>query len=158
MLITSLCAAHAAMVWSAEYWSPLTRDLAVRHNDEPRRRTVYINISVAMLFCAAFVVAFPMIAVAISNHCPFLSYSYDIGSIALAVVALSAAIIAVACTLVKTRSYLKRPSKSTESSSTRLYPLQSARPCHCHRHPLLLGAYLPAQRRWRRLFVGRPLL
>jgi hypothetical protein len=43
---------------AANFWSPLTRDLAIQRGDMPRRRAVCVNIARAMLFCMGFVVAY----------------------------------------------------------------------------------------------------
>lgn len=123
ILITIFCIAHAGVIWSARYWSPFTRDLAVCQNDQPRRRTVYINIGTAMLFCIAFVVAFPMIALAIPKYCPYINYSHNDRSFLLAVSTLLAGLGAAIVTFAKTRHYLKRSTSSTAESPGWLYPI-----------------------------------
>ena len=123
VLITFLCIAHMSVIWSAQYWSPFTRDLAVCQNDQPRRRTVYINIGTAMLFSIAFVAAFPMIAVALPKYCPYLTYSYNDRVLALAIVTLLAGFGAAIVTVVKVRHYLKRSPNSTAQSPSWLYPV-----------------------------------
>ncbi|MGD0445546.1 MAG: hypothetical protein ABSA39_16545 [Edaphobacter sp.] len=57
------CIAHIAFLWSADLWSPVTRDLAIEHNDLPRRRSVYLNIGTSVLIAMAFVTSFPLILV-----------------------------------------------------------------------------------------------
>ena len=51
--ITILCLAHGVFLLTADFTSPLTRDIAIRQNDEPRRRSVYIHIGAATLFCVS---------------------------------------------------------------------------------------------------------
>ncbi len=58
-----LCIGHSAILLIANFWSPVTRDLAIECSDMPRRRAVYVNIASAMLFCMAFVVAYPLVPV-----------------------------------------------------------------------------------------------
>lgn len=62
-LIIVICLLHGALLWSAQYWSPLTRDLAVRQNDQPHRRSIYLNIGTAVLVAMAFVTAYPLLRV-----------------------------------------------------------------------------------------------
>ena len=100
-------------MWSAQYWSPFTRDLAVCQNDQPRRRTVYINIGTAMLFCIAFVLAFPMIAVILPGYHPYLHYFHTDRNLAVALVTLFAGFVAAIVTVIQTRHYLKRASNRT---------------------------------------------
>jgi hypothetical protein len=63
LCIIGLCFVHSLMLLIADYWSPLTRDLAIEQNVQPRRRCMYINVSVAMLFSMACVVALPTLAI-----------------------------------------------------------------------------------------------
>ncbi|WP_433964614.1 hypothetical protein [Tunturiibacter gelidiferens] len=58
--IIILCCVHGVLLLSAEYWSPLTRDLAIRQNDEPFRRAVSLNIGAAVLVAMAYVMAYPV--------------------------------------------------------------------------------------------------
>jgi hypothetical protein len=122
VFIICLCALHAGLLWSAQYWSPLTRDLAICENDQPRRRTVYINIGTAILFCIAFVVAFPMVALTFPRHCPYINYFHSDRSIALAFATLIFGLGAVIITIVRARHYLRRSPTSSNQSPTRLYP------------------------------------
>jgi hypothetical protein len=57
--LIALNVTHAAALHSANYWSPLTRDLAIEHNDEPRRRAVYIHIGTSMLVSMTLVLVVP---------------------------------------------------------------------------------------------------
>ena len=59
VLVIGLCVFHAVSVWSADFWSPFTRELAVDQGDQPRRRAMYVNIATVMLFCMALVLAIP---------------------------------------------------------------------------------------------------
>jgi hypothetical protein len=58
--ICLLCMIHMLVLSSADYWSPITRDLAIADNDTPRRRSMYVNVGVAMLFCMASIVTLPV--------------------------------------------------------------------------------------------------
>ncbi len=114
LLIAGLCFGHAAMMLSAEYWSPFTRDLAVHQNDQPRRRTVYINIGTSVLFCMAFVIASPMFLV-------LRSYQTDSGNLAVASLTLFAGVVAVLATLRRTWRYLKFEPQKSSKYPTGLY-------------------------------------
>jgi hypothetical protein len=59
LAVLLLSAVHSIALCIADYWSPLTRELAVAQNDQPWRRAMYIQIGSAMLFCMVFVVATP---------------------------------------------------------------------------------------------------
>lgn len=61
ILVSLLCLSHTVMLLIADYWSPSTRDLAIRDNDQPRRRSMYVHVATAMLFSMAFVVSFPVL-------------------------------------------------------------------------------------------------
>jgi hypothetical protein len=65
-LIIGMCAAHIVLMSVANYWSPLTRDLAVNQNDEPYRRATCIHISTAALVLMAWVVACPAVCARIN--------------------------------------------------------------------------------------------
>lgn len=62
LLLIGLCCAHTVSLQVSDFWSPLTRDLAVHQNDQPWRRSMCIHIGAAMLFCMSFVVAWPLFA------------------------------------------------------------------------------------------------
>jgi hypothetical protein len=62
LFVFLLCIGHAVILGAADYWSPFTRDLAIDQNDQPYRRSMSINIGGVMLFCMAFVVAWPLFA------------------------------------------------------------------------------------------------
>jgi hypothetical protein len=65
-LIIVMCVAHIVLMSVANYWSPLTRDLAVNQNDEPYRRATCIHISTAALVLMAWVVACPAVCARIN--------------------------------------------------------------------------------------------
>jgi hypothetical protein len=50
------------MDW-AEFWSPATRDLALRENDQPYRRSLYIRVGAVMLCSMAMVTAISLFCV-----------------------------------------------------------------------------------------------
>jgi hypothetical protein len=93
-----VCLGHSVLLFSAQYWSPFTRDLAIDENDQPRRRTVYLCIGTAMLWSMAYVTAFPLIRVALvcntTPHSQFLAWGL-----------LASAGLALVSTFVKTRRY-----------------------------------------------------
>jgi hypothetical protein len=97
-----LCLGHAVMLFSAQYWSPFTRDLAIDENDQPRRRTIYLTIGTAVLVSMAYVTAFPLLRVAAA--CP----TTPIGSI-LAWTLLASGVLALIATIIKTRHYFRNP-------------------------------------------------
>jgi hypothetical protein len=58
--IVLLCTLHIAALCWAEYWSPATRDLALKENDQPYRRSLYIRVGAVMLWSTAAVTAIPI--------------------------------------------------------------------------------------------------
>jgi hypothetical protein len=60
VLIGLLCLAHAAAISFPNYWSPMTRDLAIAEGDQRHRRSMYIYIGSTMLFCMAFLTGYPI--------------------------------------------------------------------------------------------------
>lgn len=120
-LITCLCIGHAAIMRSAEYWSPFTRDLAIDQNDQPRRRCVYINIGASMLFSIAFVLAFPLLAIAFPLHSIDRLYQCDAGSLAVSSVTLLAGFGALFVTFNKTIRYAIGVPGLHPESPTKLY-------------------------------------
>jgi hypothetical protein len=75
IILLSLCLLHVVLLWGAQFWSPLTRDLAVDQNDQPYRRSVYLNIGTSVLAAMAFVTTYPLLRVghyyhlALPGHC-----------------------------------------------------------------------------------------
>jgi hypothetical protein len=96
--ILALCLLHIALLWGAQFWSPATRDLAVDQNDQPHRRSVYLNIGTSVLAAMAFVTAYPLILVGHYYHLAFPGHLF-------AWLTLIAAIIASLSTVLKTWSY-----------------------------------------------------
>jgi hypothetical protein len=60
-LVMILCAGHILLVCVANYWSPLTRDLAVCDSDKPNRRSIYIHSSAAALALMAWALSCPVV-------------------------------------------------------------------------------------------------
>ena len=114
VLIAGLCVGHGAVMLSAEYWSPFTRDLAVHQNDQPRRRAVYLNIGTAVLFCMAFAIASPMFLV-------LRVYRWDLGNLVVACITLLFGIAAVVATIFKTWPYLGYQPQKSPKYPTDLY-------------------------------------
>ena len=101
IVICGLCMFHAACLGFARFWSPFTRDLAIDENDEPSRRALYIHIGTVMLFCMAFVVAYPIFpALRILRPQP--------SSVAMAAFTMLVALAAVIYSFIRTRSYAFR--------------------------------------------------
>ena len=99
VLVALLCISQCMLLLGADYWSPLTRELAVEQNNQPRRRATYIHIASSMLFCMAFVLAFP----------PFPTFRFfqpDPAAIFCSMSALLAGTAAVVITFWKTRLYI----------------------------------------------------
>ena len=121
-LIACVCIGHTTVMLTAEYWSAFTRDLAVRQNDQPRRRSLYINIGTSVLFSMAFVVSFPLFA----TMFPLLSknhfYSVDIPSVTIASVTLLSGFAALISTLTRTLPHSGRAPGIDVKSATWLYP------------------------------------
>jgi len=114
ILIAGLCVGHAAVMLSAQYWSPFTRDVAVHQNDQPRRRSVYINIATSVLFCMSFVIATPMFLVL---HV----YRWERDNLIVASITLLAGIAAVFAALRMTWPYLKYTPQKSSKYPTDLY-------------------------------------
>ena len=101
VLIFGLCILHAACLRIASFWSPFTRDLAIDENDEPSRRALYIHIGTVMLFCMAFVVAYPIFpALRILRPLP--------SSVVAAAVTMAVAFASLRYSFIRTRSYAFR--------------------------------------------------
>ncbi len=98
IFILVLCLLHIVFLWSAQFWSPSTRDLAVDHNDQPHRRSVHINIGTSVLAAMAFVTAYPLILVGHYYHLAFPGHLF-------AWLTLIAAILACFSTIAKTWCY-----------------------------------------------------
>jgi len=101
LLVSLLCLAHFIILCVADYWSPFTRDLAIGENDQPRRRSAYIQVGVSMLVCMAFVVAYPVISLAFLVHLNF-------SSILLSAWTLACGLAAFVATIWKSRGHIGR--------------------------------------------------
>jgi hypothetical protein len=64
VLISLLGIFHGVMLLAADYGSLFTRDLAIRDNDQPRRRSTYIHVAAAALFFMAVIISFPALCLA----------------------------------------------------------------------------------------------
>jgi hypothetical protein len=100
VLIGLLCIFHALAISFPNYWSPFTRDLAIAHGDQRHRRSMYIHIGTTMLFCMAFITAYPLFPSFRYIHPNWHSTSYSLGVVGAA----SGALIA---TWRKTHPYLR---------------------------------------------------
>jgi hypothetical protein len=96
--ILILCLLHIVLLWSAQFWSPATRDLAVDQNDQPHRRSIYLNIGTSVLTAMAFVTAYPLILVGHYYHLAFPGHLF-------AWLTLIAACLACIATILKTWPY-----------------------------------------------------
>jgi hypothetical protein len=101
VLLGLYCVAHAVMVMTAQFWSPLTRDLAIGQNDQPGRRSVYMNIGAVMLFLMAFVLNAPLFFIEPAFH-------PDRHSVIVGLFGLLAGLMALACTLLRTSEFALR--------------------------------------------------
>ena len=98
---------HIMSICGADIWSPFTRELAISHNDQPRRRAMYINIATAMLFCMAFVLFLPSFAISCVIQA-------DRASQLLSWATVFAGTVAAAITLGKIRNYIGWAKVATE--------------------------------------------
>ena len=99
--VTLLCAGHGIVLLSASFWSPATHDLAVTDSDQPRRRSVYVNIAAGVLFATSLIVAFPVFpAWHLLQHSAYTALA--------ALATLSAGLFSTGATLSKTHSFLGR--------------------------------------------------
>jgi hypothetical protein len=97
-----VCLGHSVLLFSAQYWSPFTRDLAIDENDQPRRRTIYLTIGTVMLILMAYVTAFPLLRVNAVSQTTLAARS-------LAWSVLISAFVAGVSSVVKTRHYFRNP-------------------------------------------------
>ena len=98
-LVISLSLFHAIMLQMSSYWSPFSRDVAVRDNELPRRRSLYIHAATGMLLAMAFVIAFPVLWLRIKGGGNRVSTSLGMATLAVG-------LLAVLSTLSKTSHYL----------------------------------------------------
>ncbi len=100
IMITMLCVVHAFAVSFPNYWSSATRDLAIPQGDKRHLRAMYIHIGSVMLFCMAFVIAYPLFpAFRVIHPTPYTTIC--------SLVTIFAAGTAFVLTLRKTRPFLK---------------------------------------------------
>ena len=99
IVITMLCVAHSFAVSFPRYWSSATRDLAIPEGDKRHLRAMYIHIGSVMLFCMAFVTAYPLFPAFRIIHFNWSTAIYSL-------VTIFAAITALSLTLRKTWSFL----------------------------------------------------
>ena len=114
-----LCASHSLVLCVASPWSPATRELAFKDNDQPRRRAMYVHTGTAMLFCMAFVVAIPI----------FPTFQFcvpDPAGIFLSCMTLAMGTLALAVTFRKTRRYIRW--ESIPNPAARMPPASDAEP------------------------------
>jgi hypothetical protein len=97
-VIALLCLSHTAMLLVADYRSPFTRDLAIRDNDQPHRRSMHVHVATAMLFSMAFVISFPVISLS-------LRLDVSLASKLLGGATLGVGLAAVFASVRKTRGY-----------------------------------------------------
>jgi hypothetical protein len=112
--LISLSVTHAIALHSASYWSPLTRDLAIQKNDQPRRRAVYIHIGTSMLVSMSLVLAIPWLTLGWSRW-----HLWPAVTVSLILVSAGAALVT---TLVKTAGYRFPQPEAEKYDQTRLYP------------------------------------
>lgn len=117
-LIFGVCIFHIVCLRFASFWSPFTRDLAIDQNDEPSRRALYIHIGTVMLFCLAFVVAYPIFP-ALRILRPHSS------SLCMAIFTLLAATAALIYSFIKTAHYALR-SRAEDPEGSRLVAIAEA--------------------------------
>ena len=95
-----LCILHSLILCVADPWSPATRELAFKDNDQPRRRAMYVHTGTAMLFCMAFAVAFPLFATSRFRFA-------DGTGIFTSCITLAMGTLALAVTFWKTQKYIR---------------------------------------------------
>ncbi|WP_263382588.1 hypothetical protein [Granulicella arctica] len=100
--LTIACCGHVIVMLTARYWSSMTRDLDVRENDHPRRRSVYLHIGTAMLFVMTFLLAFPVFGTRYHGG------TVTTDAFFVALLTMGAGLSALVCTLTKTWSYVFR--------------------------------------------------
>lgn len=103
-LVCLLCVLHSGVLLAADYWSPMTRDLAILENDQPMRRSLYVHVATAMLCSMAFVVSMPVLC--LWPVLPRLNATFEVGSWSEfgSILTVVAGVSAVITALVKTRT------------------------------------------------------
>lgn len=113
---------HAAALHSANYWSPLTRDLAIDHNDEPRRRAVYVHIGTSMLVSMTLVLVIPWCTFCWSLWKSGEADKLYFPAILATCLTLFSAGVAALVAHSKTVGYRSPPEGAVSGDQTRLYP------------------------------------
>jgi hypothetical protein len=102
LAIIMLCLAHSLVLRTASFWSPITRDLAIEHSDEPRRRAVYIHIATAMLISMSFITAWPVLPTLRLLH-------FSLFTSVTAAATIVFGLVAATMTLRRTNGYIAKP-------------------------------------------------
>jgi hypothetical protein len=113
--VFALNVTHAIAMQMASYWSEWTRDLAVKQNDQPRRRAVYIHIGNSMLISMALVLTIPWFIVGRLTR--ETSWPWCVAALTLL-----SALVATVFTLFRTGHYLRKPKHFTDGHQVTLYP------------------------------------
>jgi hypothetical protein len=106
LAIALLCLAHTFVFGAADFWSARTRDLAIEHSDQPRRRAVYVHIATAMLLSMSFITAFPILP---THHL----IQRNPATLIFSTMTLSFGLLAVYSTLRRTLGYIAYPVEET---------------------------------------------
>ena len=109
LLISILCVAHPVLMCVADFWSPFTRDLDLRDNDQKHRRTMCILIGTFMLFSMAMVVAWPLFA---SRQL----IQWNGRNLSAAIVTLAGGLVNLLVTLLRTRKYWYTPAYKSKDA------------------------------------------
>jgi hypothetical protein len=139
-----LCLFHLLMLYAADYWSPQTRDFAVRDNDHPRRRSLYLHVSAAMLLSMAWAISFPALWLA------KMAQGSSMGMV-LSLALFTAASWAAGATLAQTRGNLgwnARPSGSARRGGFRYLYRRAYANVYLLLNLFVLGATLAAMAAW----------
>ncbi|CAN5459389.1 hypothetical protein BH10ACI4_BH10ACI4_04840 [soil metagenome] len=105
---------HTATLLNNNFWSPSTGDLAISKGDQPKRRAMYINIGSSMLWCMAFVVAFPAFAAQNIFKLPW-------ESVVIATLTLVTGFVSLIISIRKTRAYFFAGWSWTKAETRTLY-------------------------------------
>ena len=106
LAIALLCLAHTFVFGAADFWSARTRDLAIEHSDQPRRRAVYVHIATAMLLSMSFITAFPILP---THHL----IQRNPATLIFTAMTLAFGFLAVYSTLRRTIGYIANPVEET---------------------------------------------
>jgi hypothetical protein len=98
-LAAILCLFHTAILYTANYWSPFSRDLAIADNDLPRRRSMFAHAAATLLFAMTWAVSFPPLWLAWKG-------GGTLSGIAFSVVTLLCGVVTIVSTVRSTRKYI----------------------------------------------------